>query len=636
MFPTIAPAGYFSIGRSAAQRSRNAFETHSLHVANTKTLTRHQLKFGFEGRLLRVNTNEAGQTVGNYSFGRNFTQGPNPLAASATAGDGFASFLLGLGTGTHTRFFKVLSVQNHYWGFYLADDFKVSSKLTLNLGLRYELETPRTERYNRLNYFDPQAPSPLAGPSGTANLKGGLVFATENDRSQFDTDRNNWAPRIGFAYQAASKTVVRGAYGVFYSPSLQAAGGTVSGPGYRSNTSWLSSLDGVTPNHYLRNPFPNGFVPVSGSSLGLLTALGSSIGAPISTVKTPYSLQWNFGIQQELPGGILLETTYVSNRGLQLIDGAAGAGLPLNQLRPEHLALGAQLLQNVPNPFFGLITTGTLAARDVQRRFLLRPFPQFDDVSAQAASGGTSIYHSFQLKAEKRLSRSLAFLAAYTNAKLIEDASSANAQGFGQIATRQNIYDRRAERAISPNDISQRLVFSYIYELPFGRGRLLGRDWNRVADALLGGWQINGITTFQTGFPLSIDAPNTCNCFNSALRPNISGSAELSGPVVERLTRYFDTSVFSQPAQFSFGNAPRTLPDVRAPGMRNWDFSLFKHFRARERWSVQFRAEAFNLFNTPQFGAPNQGFGNLGRGFGEITSQANSPRQVQFALKVLF
>ncbi len=414
MFPTIAPAGYLSIGRSAAQRSRNGFETHSLHVSNTKTLARHQLKFGFEGRMLRVNTNEAGQTVGNYSFGRNFTQGPNPLAASATAGDGFASLLLGLGTGTQTRFFKVLSVQNYYWGFYLADDFKVSSKLTLNLGLRYELETPRTERYNRLNYLDPQAPSPLAGPSGVANLKGGLVFATENDRSQFETDRNNWAPRFGFAYQATGKTVVRGAYGVFYAPSLQAAGGTVSGPGYRSNTSWLSSLDGVTPNHYLRDPFPNGFVPVSGSSLGLLTGVGTSISAPLRETVTPYTQQWNFGIQRELPGGILLETTYVGSRGLQLIDGASGAGLPLNQLRPEDLALGAQLLQEVPNPFFGLIDTGTLAAQKVQRRFLLRPFPQFNDIDALATSGGTSIYHSFQLKAEKRLSRSLAFLVAYT------------------------------------------------------------------------------------------------------------------------------------------------------------------------------------------------------------------------------
>ncbi len=638
VFPRIGPAGYLAIGRSNAQRQSPGFETHSLHVANTKVLTRHQLKFGFEGRLLRVNAKEAGNAVGVYDSGRNFTQGPNPLAASSTAGDGFASFLLGLGSGTHSRFFKVVSTQNYYWGFYLADDWKVTSKLTLNLGLRYDLETPRTERFNRQNYLDLQAPSPLAGPAGIPDLKGGLVFVTEQDRREFDTDRNNWSPRFGFAYQARSKTVVRGAYGLFYAPSPQSARGTIGNVGFRANTPWLGTVDGVTPNHFLRDPFPDGFTPVSGSSLGLLTGVGTGISGPLRETVTPYTQQWNFGLQQELPGGLLIEATYVGSRGVQLNDGNTEQGLTLNQLRPEHLALGSQLLQSVPNPFFGVIPTGTLAGRTIQRRFLLRPFPHFDAVSALTATGANSFYHSFQLKAEKRLSQGLSLLVAYTNAKLIEDASSSNAQGFvdGQTAPRQNIYDRQAERAIAPGDISQRLVFSYIYELPFGRGRSFGRDWNRVADALLGGWQINGITSLQTGQPLSISAPNTCNCFNPSLRPNVSGSAKLSGPVKDRLTSYFDTSVFSQPAQFSFGNAPRTLPDVRRPGLQNWDFSLFKNFRASERWTVQFRAEAFNLFNQTQFGLPNTDFGSLNRGFGEITSQANDPRQVQFGLKILF
>ncbi|MCI0628693.1 MAG: TonB-dependent receptor, partial [Acidobacteria bacterium] len=542
MFPRIAPSGYLAIGHSNGQISRNAFETHSLHVANTKVLPRHQLKFGFEGRLLRVNTNEAGQTVGDYSFGRSFSQGPNPLLATSTAGDGFASFLLGLGGGTQTKFFKVVSTQNHYWGFYLADDWKVTSKLTLNLGLRYELETPRTERFNRLNYFDPQAPSPLAGPSGIANLTGGLVFATEQDRSQFDRDKNNWSPRFGFAYQATSKTVVRGAYGLFYAPSPQSARGTVGLNGFSSFTDWLSSLDGVTPNHYLRDPFPNGFIPISGSSLGLLTGLGTLVAGPLRTTVTPYTEGWNFGIQQELPGGVLIEADYVGNRGLQLNDGDTAQWLTLSQLGPEHLALGSQLLESVPNPFFGLIATGRNSPPTFQRRFLLRPFPQFDGAFALTSTGGNSFYHSFQLKAEKRLSQGLALLVAYTNAKLIEDASSSNAGGFGfgQSAVRQNIYDRRAERSVSPNDISQRLVISYVYELPFGRGRSLGRDWNRVTDVLLGGWQINGITSFQKGQPLSVTAPNTCNCFNPSLRPNISGSAELSGSIKDRLGRYFD------------------------------------------------------------------------------------------------
>jgi len=307
----------------------------------------------------------------------------------------------------------------------------------------------------------------------------------------------------------------------------------------------------------------------------------------------------------------------------------------VNQLDPKHLALGAKLLEQVPNPFFGLITTGALSQRTVQRSLLLRPYPQFGGVSPINVNGSSSFYHSFQLKVEKRLSTGLSLLGAYTNAKLIDDASQQNGN-FGPEGVRQNAYDRRGDRSVSVNDISQRLVISYVYELPFGRGRTFGGGWNRAVDVVLGGWQVNGITTFQTGLPLRISAPNTCNCFNSGLRPNINGSARLSGDVHDRLTRYFDTSVFSQPALYSFGNAPRTLADVRAPGAHNWDFSLFKNFQLSERVNVQFRTEAFNLFNRVQFGFPDMNFGNLGRGFGQITSQANSPRQMQFALKVLF
>ncbi|MCI0424149.1 MAG: hypothetical protein L0312_33890, partial [Acidobacteria bacterium] len=347
----------------------------------------------------------------------------------------------------------------------------------------------------------------------------------------------------------------------------------------------------------------------------------------------PYTQNWNFGIQHELPGSILIDASYVGSRGVHLVDILIDA----NQLEPKHLALGAKLLEQAPNPFFGLIpaSVGPLGQPTIQRRFLLRPFPQFNGLLPIWVSGGSSTYHSFQLKGEKRLSAGLSLLLAYTNGKLIDDASQHNGN-FGREGVRQNYYDRRADRSISVNDISQRLVISYVYELPFGRGRAFGQGWNRAADGLLGGWQINGVTSFQTGQPLTIFAPNTCNCFNRGLRPNINGSAKLSGDVHDRLDRYFDTSVFSQPALYSFGNASRTLPDVRSHGVHNWDFSLFKNFRILEGLNVQFRAEAFNLLNRVQFNPPDQNFANLGRGFGQITSQANAPRQVQFGLKILF
>jgi len=255
-------------------------------------------------------------------------------------------------------------------------------------------------------------------------------------------------------------------------------------------------------------------------------------------------------------------------------------------------------------------------------------------VQAQYIIGGYTIYHALQLKVEKRFSQGLSFLLSFTGQKLIDDFSVIQNVG-NSTGGIQNIYNDRGERAVSSNDISRRLVISGVYELPFGRGRRFGASWNRGVDALLGGWQVNGIATNQTGFPISVVTQNTCNCGSNTLRPNNNGrSAALDGPISGRLSGYFNASVFSQPAPFSFGDTGRTLPDVRGPGHQNIDFSLFKNFKPLERLTVQIRAEAFNLLNQVVFGMPNA---NLSSGqTGVITGQANSPRSIQFGLKLLF
>ena len=247
--------------------------------------------------------------------------------------------------------------------------------------------------------------------------------------------------------------------------------------------------------------------------------------------------------------------------------------------------------------------------------------------------GAASIYHSLQMKVEKRFSSGLSLLASFTGAKLIDD--HAIIVNVGRDASMQDYHDRRAERAVSPQDVSRILVLSYIYQLPVGKGRRFGRDWNRAVDTLFGEWQINGITTFQTGMPLALSTADTSNSGGVLLRPNNNGkSAKLSGPAQSRLSKYFDTSVFTQPAPFTFGTTGRTLPDVRGPGVANYDFSLFKDFKPVERVALQFRAEAFNIFNRVQFNFPNS---VLSSGqFGVISSAANSPRQMQLALKILF
>lgn len=403
-FPGIHPTNYLALGNGGPDFRNNAFENHAVSVNNTWVRHAHTWNFGFQLVVDQVNDFEATQAVGDYTFDRGLTQGPDPQKASQMAGDGFATFLLGSGTGSMTLHSKDVATTSRSYAAYLEDDWRVKPKLTLNLGLRYELQVPRTERYNRMNYFDPLAPSPLAGPSGLPDLKGGLVFVGTDDigRRQFPTRWTNFAPRVGFAYQATTTMVIRGGYGLFYYPAQAlGASGTVGGFGYSSQTPFVGSLDGFTPTNFLSDPFPQGLVYPPGNTQGFATLVGTSIQAPLRNAYVPYSENWTFDIQKQLPGSILLDVAYVGSHGLRLTKGAEG-NFNLNQLTPATLALGNALTQNVTNPFHGLIPTGPLSSAMVPLRFLKRPYPQFIDVAAQYPTGASSIYHSFQLKAVVR------------------------------------------------------------------------------------------------------------------------------------------------------------------------------------------------------------------------------------------
>jgi hypothetical protein len=636
-FPGFTPAGYMGLGTgSQLAQGILGMVGNSWALANTKSLSRHTLKFGAEVRALANNTNQMGRSTGDYNFATSFTQGPNAQASSATAGDGFASFLLGLGAGTLTHNFKIIDTVSQYAAAYIQDDWKIASKLTLNLGLRYDFYIPRVERHDRQVYLDLTAPSPLAGPSGLATLKGGLAYAgvNGNPRSQFDMEKRDFGPRFGFAYQPAKRAVIRGGYGIFYSVSPTEAAATVGATGFRSDTSFQGTVDGVTPYNYLRNPFPNSsFVPVTGSSLGLATATGTGISAPLRHTPTPYSQNFNLGIQYQLPGEWLLEAAYGGSRGVNLI---SPSNTGFNQLPVSAMSLGSQLLTTVKNPFYGVITNaGALSGTTVQTRYLMAPYPQFTGVGWGYQPGASSVYHSLQLRAEKRLTHDLGLLVAFTGAKMMDDASSNNTGNFNGNGTSQDFNNRHDDWSISTADVSSRFVGSVVYSLPFGRKKQFGSGWNRFTDALLGGWQTNAILTLQTGQPLALSASNVANIFNPGERPNNNGhSAALSGRVEDRLNRYFDTSVFSQPSPYTLGNVARTLPDVRNPSTRNIDLSLFKSFTVTEKLRIEYRAEAFNAFNTPVFSGPNGAVNSSA--FGVISAQANSPRQVQMALKLLF
>jgi hypothetical protein len=501
------------------------------------------------------------------------------------------------------------------------------------------LENGRDERFNQLSWFDFNAKSPLAGSvPGYPNLQGGLRFVGIDADRQFDLDRNNFGPRAGLAYSLNSKTVLRSGYGIFYLPYVGAATGGAAGTnGFLANSRWVSSLDGLTPLNYLSNPFPQGLDLPTGSSQGLLTSVGQDLaGARDGAIErgsaVGYAQQWNLNLQRELPGRVSVEMAYAGSKGTFLPD----EGWQLNQLTATQLALGPALQQLVPNPFAGTITSGPLASPTVSRAQLLRPYPHFLNVKNFKPSSASSTYHGFQLRVQKQFAQGLNLLMSYSSGKVITDSDGTAGQAAALLTAHQDSYNRRASRSISAEDVSQRFVLSYVWDLPFGKGKRVGGTWPTWVNHIAGNWQVNGITTFATGTPLEITAPNTSQSFSDVMRPNVTGNPALDAnrSIDEKLAKWFDTSVFTQPAPFTFGNGPRTLPNVRSDGISNFDFSLFKVFPMGEKRFLQLRGEFFNVFNTPEFGLPGRTL--AAAGFGTVANQANTPRQAQIGLRLVF
>jgi len=486
------------------------------------------------------------------------------------------------------------------------------------------VETPRWERFDRLSYFNPSAASPLAGPTRIPGLRGGLEFAgvNGNPRKQQDIDWNNLGPRFGLAYMVTSKLALRAGYGVTFLPTTSRYVST-SNQGFAATTTFFSSVDGITPVGMLRNPFPAGVIRPPGASGGLATSVGESFGTLLRNDPVGYSQQWSANIQYELMTNLLLDIAYAGSKGTSL-----PVTLPLNQLDSSLLSQGASLLTQVPNPFRAFASPGPLTGATTTRLQLLRPFPQFIGVTNNLAGLGMSNYHSLQVKVNKRLSKGFSILGSYTAGKLLTDTAPSLVSFLDAAPGFQDPYNRRLDKAISTQDIAQRLVLSYVWEIPVARG-----STPRAMKLVLGGWQLNGITTFQSGQPLVIT--NAVPTTSGATRPHNNGRSALkTGDIRNRLGAYFDTTVFSAPGPFQFGTTGRTLPDVRSDVTRNFDLSLFKNFAVTEKSTLQLRGEFFNIFNTVRFDAPSSAFGNPG--FGSVNAQDNLPRNVQIALRFSF
>jgi len=618
--------GFGAIGGGAAGTRTSL----NWDVQNTTTVIKgsHTLKIGANYRNLYGGNLQGSALSGNYNFG-GLTA--NPQSPGGT-GSTMAQFLLG--DVTSASIDRILGNSWHgvAWSFFLQDDYRVASRLTLNLGLRYDYQQKPYERNNGHINFDPSCRLPNG-------LQGCTVFAGRDGqpRSFFDEDYNDFGPRFGFAYDVTGKgkTVVRGGYGVFY-PSIfwRDFLGDIT---LFSNTStqYVTSTPGQAAFRFSQG-FPFAPAESPGAAAGPAARLGQNVSLTESDKVTPLTQQWNFGVQHQVKDW-MFEATYAGNKGNNFL----ASGYNLNQLDPAlRLQLGQSLNDRVPNPNAGLVPGGLGAATVTRERSLLA-FPHYNNVNIRSPRLGNYISHQLQMTVRKRLTSGLLLHAAFTGGKRISD-SLANPVNFGPVEQvnengfQNGLYDRAAERSVDPADVSRRLVISGVYELPFGKGRRFETS-NAVVSKIVSGWQLNVIGVMQNGVPLTIRGADNFQ----ANRPNSTGvSANL--PRGERSReRWFDTTQFINPPDFTFGNVGRALPDVRHPGAVNWDMSLIKDTRIGERFNLQFRAEAFNVFNQTNLSLVNDSFsaGPDGRNASGSFGTANSARDArvgQLGLKLIF
>ncbi|MFN3322791.1 MAG: carboxypeptidase regulatory-like domain-containing protein [Bryobacteraceae bacterium] len=623
-YPRFNTQGYASLNN--ARYLNVPRETHNLQVNLTKQMGAHSFKFGWVGEKARLNLTDF--FTPTFNFDRGLTSGPTAGVTSAISGDGVASLLLGAGSGGSVPTNAAMARTLAYYGLYFQDAWRVNRRLTVNYGLRWEVQRPETDRFNRLNYFDYQAANPLSQATGM-QLRGGHVFVTPENRFPRETDWRNFAPRIGIAYKLTDKLVMRTGYGIFY-PQVSSLGGT---DGFSTNTTWLSTegANGLVPANLLSNPFPQGLNQPIGNTRGMLTQVGETVTGTQFAFANPYVQSYSLDFQYEINRTTVVEIGYTGTQSRKL---AFGIARNANQLHPDHLALGTGLNAQVANPFRGHIAAGPLAGVNVPQQRLLRPHPHFQNVNLPTNTPGASAsFNALVARFNKQISGSLNLLVTYQWSKAIDNASEW--QGWEVSDVARDFYDLSRDRSISAHDLPHSFVSALVYELPVGRGRTYANNMPKALDAIAGGWQISTITRFGSGLPLQFTAPNSLGPFGFAVqRPNIGNLTDLN--VSNRTPdNWFNTAAVSAPGQFEIGNAPRWIPNVRFGPTRHADLAIMKNFRYGERVKIQLRGEFFNFTNTPQFGRANTTLGNPE--FGRVTGTTNvGPRNTQLGLRIQF
>ena len=591
---------------------------HSLSGTVNRTVGKHSLKIGGELFVMKANNNTPVSSINPFQISPGFTQ-QNAQTSSATAGNPFASLLLGWPSGGQLSYTIASAFQQIYEGFFVQDDWRVTPKLTLNLGLRWEYESPMSERYNRQNAgFDFNATSPLQSQVTGLTLKGGLLFTDSSHRFPFKRDLNNWGPRVGAAYKLFNSTVLRGGFGTNYSVTFQTGGNT----GYSANTGYVASNDSnLTPANGLSNPFPGGVTVPTGSSLGLSTQLGQgfTFADPNRTIPKVYN--FSLAIQQQLPGQTLLEVAYAGNYATQLSVSKAINAVPRSFYALPGNAIptpSTTLLAQTPNPMAGKLPGSSLNNATLAYQLLQVAYPEFGGITESTHAIGKSLYNSLQVSVEKRLKGGLQGRFSYTWNKIMQETGYLNDQDDWSMLAR-----------VQAGEPSKVATLSLSYSLPILANR------KGFLHNVLGGWEANSILrylngslvsapggVFSTGINPKLDNPsyqqwfNTCTVNTSGARQNCANTSQ---PVA-----------FMTTPPYTLRTLSTVMPGVRTEVPTTLDLSLFKTFQFHERARLQFRANAYNLANTPVFGGPNTTSGVIGIG------QVNDPRIVELGLKLNF
>ena len=629
-FPGVrfAGQGFTAIGQGADRF--NTANNYNLTEGISWTRGRHNMKFGTRIDQYRHSIFTLGFREGAYTFSQFGTSQPQV----AGTGHSVASYMLGLVNNATMALGLPFGYRSKYYGFYAQDDWKVTNRLTLNYGIRYELQTPFSEDYGRITRMDRSVPNPGAG-----GLPGALVFGGDGpgrtgQKTFFQTYLAGIGPRLGLAYNLASNTVLRAGYGMFYAGLI---GFDSDNQGFGANVNVTSQDGGLTPTFQIDQGWPAGIArmppfidPTGVNGQGSNTSDNRRGQAG----RLPRTSQWQFSLQHTVRS-VLVEASYVGTVAHGITTDALER---VNQLNPQYLSLGSLLTRNITDPAVAVAGyrppyaafRGTLAQA-------LRAFPQYQDITTVDSPTGNSTYHALFIKSEKRFSHGLQFLLSYAYAKNISDVTFQS----GNLAPPQDQFNRRGEKSISDVDVPQRLIFSYVYELPLGRGK----PWltRGLASVLAGGWSIAGIHSFEGGGPIRVTTPNGLPLFGGHLRPNRVGDTPIRTSVGRASFRpfnslsgelgdvYLNRDAFSAPAPFTLGNLGLVLPDVRNFGSITEDFSLFRRFRFLERRSVEVRADFFNAFNRRNLGDPVADLTNPN--FGRIVSQG-SARVIQLGMRM--